>query len=144
MLLWKYGRLRNQIKKAEIKMDNKEKNTFQYTYSAKDNEELKRIRQKYLPPQEDKMTTLRRLDAGVTQKASAVSLIVGILGALIMGVGMCCAMVWTGVWFIPGIIIGIVGIILISAAYPVYQKVLQHEREKIAPEIMRLTDELMK
>lgn len=124
--------------------NNQDKNTFHYTYSSKEQEELKRLRQKYLPPEEDKMTLLRRLDAGVTQKATAVSLVVGILGALIMGIGMCCAMVWMGVWFVPGIVIGIVGIAMVSAAYPIYQHVLRREREKIAPEIMRLTDELIK
>lgn len=124
--------------------NNQDKNTFHYTYSAKEQEELKRIRQKYLSPKEDKMTLLRRLDAGVTQKATTVSLIVGILGALLMGSGMCCAMVWMGAWFVPGIVIGIVGIAMVSAAYPVYQHVLRREREKIAPEIMRLTDELIK
>ena len=124
--------------------NNQDKNTFHYTYSSKEQEELKRLRQKYLPPEEDKMTLLRRLDAGVTQKATAVSLVVGILGALIMGIGMCCAMVWMGVWFVPGIVIGIVGIAMVSVAYPIYQHVLRREREKIAPEIMRLTDELIK
>ena len=90
------------------------------------------------------MDQLRRLDAGVTQKATAVSIIIGIVGALIMGIGMCCAMVWQGMWFIPGIIIGLIGIAVLALAYPVYQKVLKKEREKIAPEIIRLTDELMK
>ena len=47
-------------------------------------------------------------------------------------------------WFIPCIIIGLVGIVIFAMAYPVYQKVLKKEREKIAPEIIRLTDELMK
>lgn len=126
-------------------MENKNENdTFEYTYSAKEQEELKRIRAKYLPQEEDKMTQLRRLDASVTQKASTAALIVGILGALTMGIGMCCAMVWMGVWFVPGIVIGLAGIALIAGAYPVYQHVLRRERKRIAPQIIRLTDELMK
>lgn len=126
-------------------MENKNENdTFEYTYSAKEQEELKRIRAKYLPQEEDKMTQLRRLDASVTPKASTAALIVGILGALTMGIGMCCAMVWMGVWFVPGIVIGLAGIALIAAAYPVYQHVLRRERKRIAPQIIRLTDELMK
>ncbi|MBQ8396996.1 MAG: hypothetical protein IJX53_02215 [Clostridia bacterium] len=126
-------------------MENKNENeTFEYTYSAKEQEELKRIRAKYLPQEKDKMTQLRRLDASVTQKASTAALIVGILGALTMGIGMCCAMVWMGVWFVPGIVIGLAGIALIAAAYPVYQHVLRRERKRIAPQIIRLTDELMK
>ena len=68
----------------------------------------------------------------------------GIIGALTLGIGMCCAMVWMGQWFVPGIVIGIVGIILVSLAYPLYTHITQKEREKVAPEILRLTDELMK
>ena len=124
-------------------MENQDKEKFSYTYSAKEQEEINRIRKKYMA-EENKMEQLRRLDAGVTEKATAVSIIVGIAGALIMGIGMCCAMVWQGIWFSPGIVIGLVGIVVVAMAYPIYQKILKKEREKIAPEIIRLTDELMK
>ncbi len=122
----------------------KEKETFQYTYSAKEQEEVKQIREKYLSQKEDKMEQLRRLDRSVTQKGTIVALVVGILGALVLGVGMCCTMVWQGAWFIPGIVIGIIGIGLVSLAYPLYTHITKKERERIAPEILRLTDELMK
>ena len=72
------------------------------------------------------------------------SIIIGVIGALILGVGMCCTMVWQGVWFIPGVIIGLIGIAVVAAAYPIYSYVTKKEREKIAPEIIRLTDKLMK
>lgn len=62
----------------------------------------------------------------------------------VLGIGMCCAMVWQGIWFIPGIIVGLAGIGIIAAAYPVFNHVTKKEREKIAPEIIRLTDELLK
>lgn len=124
-------------------MDNQDKEKFSYTYSAKEQEEVNRIRKKYVPS-EDKMEQLRKLDAGVTSKATMISIIIGVIGALIMGIGMCCAMVWQGLWFIPGIVIGLVGMVIIAAAYPIYQRVVKREREKIAPEIIRLTDELMK
>ncbi len=124
-------------------MDNNEKN-FHYTYSAKQQEEIQNIRKKYAAPEEDKMERLRRLDRSVTRKGTIVSMIAGILGALIMGIGMCCAMVWMGKWFVPGIIIGIVGIAIVASAYPLYNSITQKERKKIAPEIIRLTDELMK
>ena len=123
--------------------NNQEKEKFSYVYSAKEQAEITRIRKKYVPT-EDKMEQLRRLDAGVTEKATAVSIIVGLIGALILGVGMCCAMVWQGMWFITGIIIGLIGIAVLAGAYPIYQKVIPKEREKIAPEIIRLTDELLK
>ena len=90
------------------------------------------------------MEQLRRLDQSAGRKGATVSLVVGVTGALVLGVGMCCAMVWAESLFIPGIIIGLLGIALVTAAYPLYQRVTQKAREKIAPEILRLTDELMK
>lgn len=118
-------------------------NSFQYTYSAAQRTEVEKIRKKYLPPEEDKMEQLRRLDQSATTKGTVISLIVGILGALIMGTGMCCVLVWMGVWFIPGIIIGLAGIALICCAYPTYTRITEKERERIAPEILRLAAELM-
>lgn len=125
-------------------MENQDKEKFSYTYSAKEQAEIQNIRKKYAAPEEDKMEQLRKLDAGVNQKATMRSIVVGVVGALVMGIGMCCAMVWKGLWFIPGVIIGLAGIGIVATAYPIYQKVLKKEREKIAPEIIRLTDELMK
>lgn len=70
--------------------DNKE--TFNYTYSAAQQEEVEAIRKKYVadtPTDEaNKMEQLRRLDASVTSKAMILSITVGIIGALIMGLGM--------------------------------------------------------
>lgn len=120
------------------------KNAFHYTYSAKQQEEIKNIRQKYIPQEEDKMEQLRRLDRSVTRKGNTIALIIGILGTLIMGVGMCCTLVWQDALFVPGIVIGIAGIAMICCAYPLYDRITKKEREKIAPEILRLTDELMK
>lgn len=96
------------------------------------------------------MAQLRRLDARVYSKATTASLVVGIIGALIMGIGMSLVMTEIGaalgtmLSMIIGICVGIIGIVLMSLAYPVYNRTLKKEREKIAPEILRLTDELMK
>ena len=128
------------------------KETFHYTYSAKEQDEIKAIRNKYsASEQPDKMTQLRRLDAAVTQKATTVSLILGVIGALILGTGMSLAMTDLGAILgmnsqtamLIGIAIGVIGIVLVSTAYPVYNRIVKKERQKIAPEIIRLTDELM-
>lgn len=119
-------------------------NGFQYTYSAKEQAEIKRIRSKYTPKEENKMEQLQRLDASATQKATMYAIIVGVIGALILGAGMSCCMVWTDALLIPGIVIGIIGMAVLAVAYPLYNRTLKKERERIAPEILRLTDELMK
>ena len=127
-------------------MDNNKENgsAFRYTYSAKEQEELIRIRQKYAPPEEDKMEQIRRLDRSVTEKGTVISIVLGVLGTLILGLSMSCALVWQGMLFLPGIFIGLAGIGILASAYPVYNHVTRKERERIAPEILRLTDELMK
>ena len=131
-------------------MEKKETESFNYTYSAKQQDEIKAIRKKYEAPEENKMEQLRRLDASVTQKATVRSMTVGIIGALIMGLGMSITMTDIGAVFgsflsmMIGIVIGIVGIVLVCLAYPTYHRTLKAERERIAPEILRLSDELMK
>ena len=127
-------------------MEDKKK-IFTYIYSAKEQEEIKKIRDKYAPPtkEETSMEQLRRLDESATKGATVVSLIVGIISVLLLGVGMCCAMVpdWER-YFIPGVMIGIVGIIGMIAAYPIYTRMVKRKRAKLAPEILRLSDELIK
>ena len=128
-------------------MENKE--GFSFTYSAEQQKEIEAIRKKYLPREESKMEQLRRLHAIPTQKAQACAIALGVIGALIMGTGMSLAMTDIGsalgsLSMVIGIVIGIVGMVLVALAYPLYNRVLKKQREKIAPEILRLTDELMK
>lgn len=67
--------------------------TFHYTYSARQQEEIQNIRKRYLPKEEDKMEQLRRLDQGTTKKGRILSITLGVIGCLLLGVGMCCTMV---------------------------------------------------
>ena len=134
--------------------NNNENKGFQYTYSAKEQAELKRIRDKYTPTtkEEDKMERLHRLDASVTNTAGAVALVFGVIGVLILGFGMSLCMTELGEILGPykdmamlvGVIVGIVGGIIGGLAYPVYNAIIKVKRKKLAPEIIRLTDELMK
>ena len=126
-----------------------ENHSFEYTYSAKQQKEVEEIRKKYLPKEEDKMEQLRKLHAIPTQKAQAASIAIGVIGALIMGTGMSLAMTEIGAALgafamILGIAVGLVGIVLVALAYPLYNRELKKQREKIAPEILRLSDELLK
>ena len=134
--------------------NNQEKSGFTYTYSAKEQAELKRIRDKYTAPteDEDKMARLRRLDESVTNTAQAVALVFGIIGALMLGLGMSLIMtdfseilgIGETMAMVIGIPVGIVGGILASLAYPIYNAIVKAKRKKLAPEIIRLADELMK
>lgn len=134
--------------------NNQEQSGFTYTYSAKEQAELKRIREKYTAPTEaeDKMARLRRLDASVTNTAQAVALVFGVIGTLILGFGMSLIMTELAeilglngdMAMVIGIIVGVVGGVIASLAYPIYNAVVKAKCKKLAPEIIRLTDELMK
>ena len=121
----------------------KNDHTFEYTYCAPRNDEVKKIREKYLPKEETKLEQLRLLDESTTKKGLACSLMLGITSALVLGIGMCCAMLWGNILFIPGIVIGCIGIAGMVLAYPLNVRLTKKERERIAPEILKLTSELM-
>ena len=98
------------------------------------------------------MARLRRLDASVNNTAQVVALVFGVIGTLILGFGMSLIMTELAQILgtsgdaatVIGIGVGIVGGILASLAYPMYNVILKAMRKRIAPEIIRLTDELMK
>jgi uncharacterized membrane protein YccF (DUF307 family) len=126
-----------------------ENHSFEYTYSAQRQQEVEKIRNAYLPKEEDKMEQLRRLHSIPTQKAQSASIAIGVIGTLILGTGMSLCMTELGgflggtAMFI-GIPVGIAGMVLVALAYPLYNRVLKKQREKIAPEILHLSDELLK
>jgi len=130
------------MRKGDGFMENKE--GFHYSYSSERQEEIKRIREKYPPGREEPMERLRRLDAGVSRPCAAIALMLGIFGTLLLGVGLCCVTVWAEKWFFFGIFIGLSGIVLLCLAYPCYRRLVARRRKKLAPEILRLTDELLK
>lgn len=136
-------------------MEENNKDGFNYTYSAKEQTEIKKIREKYTQKadgEEDKMTRLRRLDATATKRAQSSALTLGIIGALILGFGMSLIMsdlssalgMSEFEAIICGVVIGVLGAIPVCLAYPIYNLILKRERKKVAPEIIRLSDELMK
>ena len=115
---------------------------FHYSYSAEKQNEIEAIRKKYLPreEQEDKLEQLRRLDAGVTTPGLIASMALGIVSALVFGVGMCCFLVWDR--FIPGALLCAAGAAGMLTAPWLYRRLVEKRKQQIAPEILRLTEEL--
>lgn len=125
-----------------------ERKDFQMTYSAQVQQEIKSIRSKYMPPQEDKLEKLRALDASAANKATAVGLSVGIVSVLLFGFGMSVLMsefgALFGAWAYPvGLLSGLIGLTGLVCVYPIYRKVVKRERQRIAPQILQLSDELL-
>lgn len=113
---------------------------FEYTYSAPEQEEIRKIRAKYAPKEETALEKLRRLDAQAERPGTVLALVLGILGTLIFGTGMCCCLVWR--LYLVGIAVGLAGIVMLALAYPAYVRITKNQREKIAPQILALTEEL--
>ena len=123
--------------------------SFEYTYSAQRQQEVEKIRNAYLPKEEDKMDQLRRLHSIPTQKAQSAAIAAGVIGALVLGTGMSLCLTELGavlgnLAMVMGVLIGLTGIVLVALAYPIYSRTLKKERERIASEILRMTDELLK
>lgn len=113
---------------------------FEYTYSAPEQQEIRRIREKYLPREENTLEKLRRLDAEAERPGTIWALVLGVVGTLIFGTGMCCCLVWE--WYLIGTAVGIAGLGMMSGAYPAYVRITRKKRRKIAPQILALTEEL--
>lgn len=105
---------------------------------------IEQIRTKYTQKEDSKLDKLKALDKKAGQTATNFALSFGIIAILIFGTGMCLAMKVIGDNMTLGVIIGVLGMILCVANYPLYNLILSSSRKKYAPEILRLSDELLK
>ena len=100
----------------------------------------------YAPKDTSKVVALRKLDARAKLPATVFTYSLGIISALVLGVGMCLAMGQIGSGttgsLVIGIIIGIVGMIGMGVNYPLYRKLLAKGKQKYAFEIMELAKEI--
>ena len=118
-------------------MDNKQKRDLQ---------EVKNIREKYITAQkntDDKLTRLKKLDESTKMPARIAALVIGVISTLIFGLGMCFILVWYEKSFVAGILIGILGLFGMASAYPVYVGITGKQREKVAPKVVKLADEII-
>ena len=125
-------------------MENNTKNgeeTFCYSYSAKQQAEIEKIKSKYVEKELDKLEQLRKLDKSAEQPGTIAAIVLGVIGTLILGVGICCTTVWNE-FFVLGILVGTIGLVILGGAYPLYRKMTKKRRTQIAPQILKLTAEL--
>lgn len=134
----------NENQKSVENLTEQQKEKFSYTYSARQQEEILAIRQKYLPPVEDKMEQLRKLDRQANLPGIIAAIIVGLIGTVLFGVGLCCVTIesWE-IYFVPGIFIGLVGLLLMIAAVPLNSIFTKYMRKRMAEKVLAITDELL-
>ena len=100
----------------------------------------------YAPKNDSKVIALRKLDARAKLPATIFTYTFGIISALITGIGMCLSMGVIGnsttMFFVLGVVIGIIGLAGMGLNYPVYKKMLAKGKQKYAFEIMELAKEI--
>ena len=117
---------------------------FNYTYSAARNKEVESIRRKYMPEEESKLERLKKLDLRVQTAGTVESLCFGIVGALVFGIGMCFFLaVFAGEAWLSALFM-IIGSLIMIPAYPIYRRIARKTKEELTPEILRLSEEIIK
>lgn len=121
-----------------------ENNVFTYQYSAQRNKEVERIREKYLPREESKLEKLKKLDSRVQTAGMIEGLTVGIIGCLIFGIGMCFGLdVFGGADWLS-VLFCVVGAAVMAPAYPIYKRIAKKTKDELVPEILKLSEEIIK
>ena len=121
-----------------------ENTTFNYTYSAARNKEVENIRRKYMPREESKLERLKKLDSRVQTAGIIESLCFGIVGALVFGIGMCFFLdVFAGAAWLSALFM-IIGSLIMIPAYPIYRRIARKTKAELTPEILRLSEEIIK
>ncbi len=108
-----------------------------------------KIRTQYMEKQSTELDELRVLDKKVKRPANVFAYIFGSLSVLIMGSGMSLIMteisemIGISEPMIPGIIIGIVGVLMAIINYPIYKGILGSRKKKYASQIIALSDKML-
>ena len=121
-----------------------ENNTFSYNYSAARNKEVENIRKKYIPHEKSKLERLKKLDMRVQMAGTVESLSLGTVGALVFGLGMCFFLdVFAGAAWLTALLM-VLGAVIMIPAYPIYRRIARKTKAELTPEILRLSEEIMK
>ena len=111
---------------------------------------VQKIRTQYTEKQHTELDELKELDAKVKRPANVFAYTYGSVSAVVMGAGMSLVMTEIGATIglasamIPGVAIGVVGMGMVLSTYPIYKKMLSARKKKYAPEILKLSEKIMK
>ena len=109
---------------------------------------VQKIRSQYTEKQHTELDELKELDKKVKKPAVVFAYTLGSVGAIIMGAGMSLVMTDMGAAFgissmVPGIIIGIVGMVIAIVNYPIYKNMLSKRKAAYSKQILELSEKLM-
>ncbi len=110
---------------------------------------VQKIRTQYTEKENTQLDALKKLDIKVKKPADVFAYLFGSLSAIIMGSGMSLVMTDIGEIIgiadamIPGVVIGIIGMLMAIINYPVYKKFLASRRKKYSKVIISLSDKIL-
>ncbi len=110
---------------------------------------VQKIRTQYTGREYTQLDALKELDAKVKRPANIFAYVFGSVSAIIMGSGMSLVMTDIGAYLgmsetmIPGIIIGVIGLVMSIINYPIYKNILASRRNKYSDQILKLSDKIM-
>ncbi|MBQ9948252.1 MAG: hypothetical protein IJO91_07680 [Oscillospiraceae bacterium] len=110
---------------------------------------VQKIRTQYTEKESTELDAIRELDAKAKRPANVFAYVFGSISAIIMGAGMSLVMTDIGSSIgindpmIPGIVVGVVGMIMAIINFPIYKNILSSRKEKYAEQILALSDKLM-
>ncbi len=111
------------------------------SYTQEDREEVKKILQQYNPPKDSLIDQIKVLDEKAKRQGLIVSIVIGVVGSLTLGSGMCLVLLTD---ILPwGIITGVIGMLIMGLAFPVYLSFLKKGKAKYGEEIRKLSEELL-
>ena len=111
---------------------------------------VEKIRSQYTEQKHTELDALKALDAKVKKPAKVFGYAYGGIGTIVMGAGMSLVMTDIGAMLgitqtmVPGIVVGIVGLVMVLTTYPIYKKILNSRKKKYAHQIMELSDRITK
>lgn len=101
-----------------------------------------RIRAQYAEREHTALDELRALDAEVKRLPRVLAFTTGGIGSLVMGTGMSLVMTEIGL-ILPGILIGVAGMLAVLAAYPLYKAIFSSQKKKYGTRILALTETII-
>ena len=110
---------------------------------------VEKIRTKYVEKKDSSLDELRKLDRKVKAPAEVFAYIFGSISALVMGAGMSLVMtdvatlIGLGDMTVPGIAVGVVGMVLAIVNYPIYKGILSSRKNKYADKILALSNKIL-
>ena len=110
---------------------------------------VQKIRTQYTEKQHTELDALKELDAEVKRPANVFAYTFGSVSAIVMGAGMSLVMTDIGAkigmkeTMVPGIAVGVVGMVMALANYPIYKNILNARRKKYAPRVLELSEKIL-